>query len=217
VVDAEFEVRKTRSDYVEEWYYKTAEMAEYKKIPGDIIHWGEAAPYGLPTLFVYDGEEFCFWPPDGWMLFWKGDRRVTAEMLYEEALKAKVPVSLATVYNTLHQFIEAGLLRQVAVDGSIPTLGSTIISSSRPRTTSSIFRIPKSSSAGGQPHRKATRLSASTWWCVCVEKRANDVRNGDFLLNTTAKGWLLIAASYPKNPSALVSRSRTSRAGPTTN
>ena len=39
-------------------------------------------------------------------------------MLYEEATKAKVPVSLATVYNTLHQFTEVGLLRQVAVDGS---------------------------------------------------------------------------------------------------
>jgi len=54
----------------------------------------------------------------GWILFAKGDRHVTAEMLYEEATKAKVPVSLATVYNTLHQFTEAGLLRQVAVDGS---------------------------------------------------------------------------------------------------
>ena len=39
-------------------------------------------------------------------------------MLYEEATRAKVPVSLATVYNTLHQFTEVGLLRQVAVDGS---------------------------------------------------------------------------------------------------
>jgi Fur family iron response transcriptional regulator len=39
-------------------------------------------------------------------------------MLYEEASRAKVPVSLATVYNTLHQFTEVGLLRQVAVDGS---------------------------------------------------------------------------------------------------
>ena len=38
--------------------------------------------------------------------------------LYEEATKAKVPVSLATVYNTLHQFTDVGLLRQVAVDGS---------------------------------------------------------------------------------------------------
>ena len=53
----------------------------------------------------------------GWMLFGKGDRHVTAEQLYEEAHKAKVPVSLATIYNTLHQFTEAGLLRQVAVDG----------------------------------------------------------------------------------------------------
>jgi Fur family transcriptional regulator, iron response regulator len=54
----------------------------------------------------------------GWLLFAKGDRHLTAEMLYEEANKAKVPVSLATVYNTLHQFTEAGLLRQIAVDGS---------------------------------------------------------------------------------------------------
>src|SRR5262249_22678443 len=54
----------------------------------------------------------------GWMLFAKGDRHITAEMLYEEATRAKVPVSLATVYNTLHQFTEVGLLRQVGVDGS---------------------------------------------------------------------------------------------------
>jgi len=54
----------------------------------------------------------------GWILFAKGDRHLTAEMLYEEANKAKVPVSLATIYNTLHQFTEVGLLRQVAVDGS---------------------------------------------------------------------------------------------------
>jgi Fur family transcriptional regulator, iron response regulator len=54
----------------------------------------------------------------GWILFGKGDRHITAEMLYEEAAKAKVPVSLATVYNTLHQFTDVGLLRQVAVDGS---------------------------------------------------------------------------------------------------
>ena len=54
----------------------------------------------------------------GWILFAKGDRHVTAEMLYEEANHAKVPVSLATVYNTLHQFTDVGLLRQVAVEGS---------------------------------------------------------------------------------------------------
>ncbi len=54
----------------------------------------------------------------GWLLFAKGDRHVTAEILYEEATRARVPVSLATVYNTLHQFTEAGLLRELAVDGS---------------------------------------------------------------------------------------------------
>ena len=54
----------------------------------------------------------------GWLLFGKGDRHITAEMLYEEAMLARVPVSLATVYNTLHQFTDVGLLRQLAVDGS---------------------------------------------------------------------------------------------------
>ena len=54
----------------------------------------------------------------GWLLFGRGDRHLTAEMLYDEAMRAKVPVSLATVYNTLHQFTEAGLLRQLPLDGS---------------------------------------------------------------------------------------------------
>lgn len=54
----------------------------------------------------------------GWILFGRGDRHISAEKLFEEATRAKVPVSLATVYNTLHQFTEVGLLRQVAVDGS---------------------------------------------------------------------------------------------------
>ena len=54
----------------------------------------------------------------GWLLFGRGDRHLTAEMLYDEAMRAKVPVSLATVYNTLHQFTEAGLLREVAIEGN---------------------------------------------------------------------------------------------------
>jgi Fur family iron response transcriptional regulator len=54
----------------------------------------------------------------GWLLFGKGDRHLTAEALYDEATRAKVPVSLATIYNTLHQFTEVGLLRQVGIDGS---------------------------------------------------------------------------------------------------
>src|ERR1700746_1605382 len=53
----------------------------------------------------------------GWLLFGKGERHLTAEMLYEEATLAKVPGSLATVYNTLNQLTEAGLLRQVSGDG----------------------------------------------------------------------------------------------------
>lgn len=52
------------------------------------------------------------------LLFAKGDRHVSAEILHEEAVTADVPVSLATVYNTLHQFTEAGLLREVVVDGA---------------------------------------------------------------------------------------------------
>lgn len=54
----------------------------------------------------------------GELLFGSGNRHVSAEMLHEEAMRAKVPVSLATVYNTLHQFTTAGLLREVAVDSS---------------------------------------------------------------------------------------------------
>jgi Fur family iron response transcriptional regulator len=52
----------------------------------------------------------------GWLLFGKGDRHISAEMLFEEAAHARVPVSLGTIYNTLRQFTEAGLLRQIAVD-----------------------------------------------------------------------------------------------------
>ncbi len=52
------------------------------------------------------------------LLFAKGDRHLSAEELHEEALNAGVAVSLATVYNTLHQFTEAGLLRILALEGS---------------------------------------------------------------------------------------------------
>ena len=50
------------------------------------------------------------------LLFEKGDRHVTAEQLHEEAAAAAVPVSLATIYNTLHQFVAAHLLREVVVN-----------------------------------------------------------------------------------------------------
>lgn len=50
------------------------------------------------------------------LLFEAGDRHVTAEQLHSEAESAGVPVSLATVYNTLHQFTDGGLLREVVVE-----------------------------------------------------------------------------------------------------
>lgn len=52
------------------------------------------------------------------LLFAKGDRHLSAEELHEEAVVAGVAVSLATVYNTLHQFTDAGLLRILAVEGA---------------------------------------------------------------------------------------------------
>jgi Fur family iron response transcriptional regulator len=56
----------------------------------------------LAALLVGDGE----------------DRHVTAESLYEMAGAAGEKVSLATVYNTLRAFCEAGLMNEVVVDGS---------------------------------------------------------------------------------------------------
>jgi Fur family transcriptional regulator, iron response regulator len=53
----------------------------------------------------------------GRILFAKGHRHICAEDLHAEADAAGVRVSLATVYNTLHQFTGAGLLREVAIDG----------------------------------------------------------------------------------------------------
>ena len=52
------------------------------------------------------------------LLFAGEHRHVSAEELHEEAHQARVNVSLATIYNTLHQFHEAGLLREVAIDAS---------------------------------------------------------------------------------------------------
>ncbi len=53
----------------------------------------------------------------GRLLFEGADRHVTAESFHEEAVRSGITVSLATVYNCLHHFTAAGLLRQVVVDG----------------------------------------------------------------------------------------------------
>lgn len=50
------------------------------------------------------------------LLFIQGNRHVTAEQLHEEAVANGVRVSLATVYNALHQFTAVGFLQQVVVN-----------------------------------------------------------------------------------------------------
>ena len=50
------------------------------------------------------------------LLFARGHRHLTAESLHEEALRTGASISLATVYNALHQFTHTGLVRQVVVD-----------------------------------------------------------------------------------------------------
>ena len=52
------------------------------------------------------------------ILFDGQDRHVSAEWLYDVAKQSGADVSLATVYNTLHQFTAAGLMREVTVDSS---------------------------------------------------------------------------------------------------
>ena len=54
----------------------------------------------------------------GALLFEGEDRHVTAESLHAEAGGVGHHVSLATVYNTLHQFKRAGLLRELAINGA---------------------------------------------------------------------------------------------------
>jgi Fur family iron response transcriptional regulator len=56
----------------------------------------------LAELLVGDGE----------------DRHVTAESLFAASSASGEKVSLATVYNTLRAFCEAGLMREITVDGS---------------------------------------------------------------------------------------------------
>jgi len=100
------------------------------------------------------------------LLFEQGDRHVTAEQLYGEAVEAAVRVSLATVYNTLHQFIEAGLLREVVVNSGrfyFDTTSVTIITSfSRIPAGCSTFRASMSPSPACRSRPPAAPSAAST-------------------------------------------------------
>jgi hypothetical protein len=60
VVKTQFRVNKATSG--DEWYWLDGE--DWRRVPDDIIHWGESAPGGRPTLFVYQDKETCFWPGD---------------------------------------------------------------------------------------------------------------------------------------------------------
>jgi Fur family transcriptional regulator, iron response regulator len=52
------------------------------------------------------------------ILFGNGERHVCAESLHKELLDARIKVSLATIYNSLHQLTAAGLLREIGVEGT---------------------------------------------------------------------------------------------------
>jgi hypothetical protein len=60
VVKTQFRVSKATNG--DEWYWLDGE--NWRRVPDDIIHWGERAPGGKPTLFVYQEKETCFWPGD---------------------------------------------------------------------------------------------------------------------------------------------------------
>ncbi len=50
------------------------------------------------------------------LLFEGDNQHVTAEMLHRKAVKTGLSVSLATVYNVLHQFNKVGLLHEIVVE-----------------------------------------------------------------------------------------------------
>lgn len=50
------------------------------------------------------------------LLFARVHRHASAEQLFNEAKANRVDVSLATVYNALHDFTEKGLLREISID-----------------------------------------------------------------------------------------------------
>jgi len=52
------------------------------------------------------------------LLFSGAHRHTSAEQLHSEAANTGVSVSLATIYNALHQFRNAGLLREISVDAT---------------------------------------------------------------------------------------------------
>jgi hypothetical protein len=63
VFKTQFRVGKGQHGDDEWWYLKDG---TWKQVPDDTIHWGQHAPGGQPTLFIYSntGQELCFYPPE---------------------------------------------------------------------------------------------------------------------------------------------------------
>jgi hypothetical protein len=64
VVRTQFRVEQNGSAYGHDtWFY--LKDGKWKRVPDDIIHWGEHAPDKQATLFIYQstGQELCFYPP----------------------------------------------------------------------------------------------------------------------------------------------------------
>jgi len=60
VVRTKFKVNKT--DGGDEWLWLDPDTNAWRRVPPDIVHEGEHAPDGQPTLFVYSGIPTCFYP-----------------------------------------------------------------------------------------------------------------------------------------------------------
>lgn len=52
------------------------------------------------------------------LIFERGDRHLTAEQIQDDASEKGISCSLATIYNTLHRFKDAGMLRVLSVDSN---------------------------------------------------------------------------------------------------
>ena len=61
VVKTKFRVNRNNGEDEWEWL----DNGEWKVVPPDIIHVGESAPNGEPTLFVWQGKPTCFYPGQG--------------------------------------------------------------------------------------------------------------------------------------------------------
>jgi hypothetical protein len=63
VVRTKFTVNKTTKG--DDWFWLNPRTTRWEQVPPDIIHYYDRAPDGQPTLFVYNGDPTCFYPPDG--------------------------------------------------------------------------------------------------------------------------------------------------------